>query len=169
MQFMKNKYLVFNNIDVDTNSLENVTELILLPEIPAKFFTEQFILKKEIQDNALLEALAYDIWGSTDYWDILMALNGMTSMFQLPVSHDLVLERANAKLEEWKALFKLIYSTTKQEDIDIRYQEILVEEEALNEKYRTINYISISNMSILEAELNNNRGKVKISPTIISK
>jgi hypothetical protein len=166
MELMRNKYLQFDNIELENfgKQVKNFTLIGTLPNIPEKFFTESYVVEKKIDDNMRLEYLSFEIWGDTSYWDILMALNGMTSMHDLPVDYDTILERTEERLLEWRTktehLRKNNYNIL---EVESKREEILNEEIENNEKYRNIKYIEMSNLSELLTELDELKELPKIN------
>lgn len=167
MELMKNKYLKFDEIDSGIGIVRNTTVLNLLPDIPAKFFTDDYILLKKIEDDKLIEALSYELYNNTDYWDILLVLNGMTNMNQMPVNYDTILVRVGYKIEKWADRGKLMYSQLTDLQIKTKYDEMLLEEINLNETYRNIKYISKNDLSELLSILDKKTDEVKINSDLL--
>ena len=167
MHLMKNKYLNFETIDSGIGIVENTTTLGILPAIPEKYFTENYYILKKVENDRLLEALSWEIYENTNYWDILMVLNGMTTMNQLPVNFDVVMIRAERELEGWVKRGNLMYSHLSNSEIKEKYNEIEAEQVELNEKYRNIKYISPIDLSELLADLENVKNEVKINKNLI--
>ena len=168
MSLMINKYLKFDNIEFDGQLVKNVTTLNMLPDVPDKYFEDSYILNIKLEDDRLLEAISFELYENTDYWDVLLVLNGMTCMGQLPVNFDIVMERANKRLLGWRIKGKLMDSFIDQEELSAKYDEILKEEIEKNEKHRLLKYISKSNLSELDADLDSVEGFVKIDPRLIT-
>jgi hypothetical protein len=167
MELMKNKYLLFENIEFLDKKIKNTTTLNLLPDIPDKYFGNDYSLQIKVIDDTLLEALSFSLYETTDYWDILMILNNMRSMNELPVNYDMVLNRADRKLQEWKEKGRLLPGSFTDEAINEKYAIILEEEITLNEKYRYIKYINQDDLSELTAELDKIAADVKINKNLI--
>lgn len=168
MELMKNKYLIFDDIILkDDNTVKNTTTLNLLPSIPDKYFSNDYILEYKVADDRLLESIAFELYENTNYWDILLILNGMRSMNELPVNHDIVISRADRKLLEWKKKGALLPGNLTDEVIQNKYENILLLEEELNEKFRYIKYISTDDLSELEADLTSIKSHVKINENLI--
>jgi len=169
MRLMNNTYLNFEKINTDIGRMENITTLNILPDIPEKFFTKDYILLKKIEDDVLLEAISFELYKNTNYWDILMVLNGMRSMNELPVNYDIVLLKVERELKGWLEQANLIYSFLSDEQVNIKYEEILKEEIEKNEKYRNFKYISPTDLSELLADLDSKKDTIKINPNLIIK
>ena len=147
--------------------VRNITSLNLLPDIPPKFFSPDYTIKRKVHNDELIEQISFDLYQSTDYWDILLVLNGMTSMNQLPVNNDIVIIKAEKKLQEWKDKGALLNIPMTSALLLKKYNEFLLLEETLNEKYRYINYISPEDMSELLADIEANKTKAKINKSLI--
>jgi len=167
MELMKNKYLIFKDIEFNNVKVKNTTTLNLLPDIPSKYFSNDYIKNIKVQDDILLEALSFSLYENTDYWDILMILNDMNNMNELPVNYDIVLNRADIKLQKWKDKGKLLGKGINIDSIKEKYQEILETEINLNEKYRYMKYISHDDLSELTADLAKIASDVKINKNLI--
>jgi hypothetical protein len=121
----------------------------------------------KVEDDRFIEGLSFEVWGSTNYWDILMALNNMTRIDELPVNYDIILKRVDKSLYEWKKLMELTKGGLTASKIDEKYKELLKEEEEKNEKFRYLNYISISDLSELIGELGLLREIPRINSNLI--
>jgi len=167
MKLMKNKYLVFENIEFADSLVKNTTTLNILPDIPNKYFGADYIRNMKVQDDTLLEAISFELYESTDYWDILLVLNGMRSMNELPVNHDIVLNRADRELLKWKEKGKLLSIKINDEVIKEKYDNILNIEIEKNEKYRYIKYIASDDLAELTSELEKIKEESKINKNIL--
>jgi len=193
MDLMQNKYLNFSITDYNGLKIRNSTELNLLPEIPSKYFGVDFILETQIDNNKLLESISWDLYENTDYWDILMKLNGIVNTNELPVDYDNILIRVRNKMNTWINTGKLIYTNniTSQFDelillldsnqsitlnydindtreiVKRKYLEMIDTEVILNEKFRNFKYISLGNMVELERELSILKETPKINDLVL--
>jgi len=166
-KLMRNRYLKFESIDFNGREVRNMTTLGLIPDIPSKYFTEEYLHEYKVDDDRLLEAISFELYGSTDYWDILLKLNDMTSMNQLPVNYDIIIHRADYKLQEWKKKGKLLNSVLDEKIIEEKYKEIIEEEIAINEKFRYIKYVDTADISELQADLDKLSEENKINKKIL--
>jgi len=167
MELMNNSYLKFPIIEFNGTNVYNISELNLLPDIPDKYFTTEYILYYKVQDDALLEGISFELYKDTNYWDMLMILNDMRSMNELPVNYDIVITRAEKKLAEWKEKGKLLPGFLTDEKVLEKFDEILADEVEKNEKYRTIKYIAQDNLSELDADLDLAKLDAKINKNLI--
>lgn len=167
MKFMKNNYLKFDDIDSGIGIVKNISTLNILSTIPSKYFSDDYILEKKLEDDSLIEGISQELYGSTDYWDIILVLNGMTSMDLLPANYDTVLERTQEELEDWVNRGSLVYLGLTEDDILTKESEILQNKTDENEKYRYLKYISSDDMSSLIAELKDLKGEAAIDTELI--
>jgi hypothetical protein len=193
MKLMENKYLKFGTIMFNGVPVRNITEINILPDIPEKFYSNNYTLVYEVRDNQLIENIAFELYENTDYWDLLMKFNGIRNVAELPVNYDTILLRVRKSLSIWIDAGKLMVSRNlseqytevinilnegvkitleKAEDdpdeiVKRKYLELLEEELQKNEKFRKINYLSVSDMAELESALDIAKENPKINPDII--
>ena len=107
---MRNKFLKFNNIEFNGKYVKNITEYNILPDIPYRFHDGEGIIKhKLIEDDSFIEGISFIELKDVDSWDIIMFLNDMRNMDDLPVSYDRLSERIDKEIEKWKEKAILIY------------------------------------------------------------
>jgi len=193
MHLMQNKYLKFDSIEFLGTNVRNITDLNILPDIPEKYFGENYKRLYKVENDRLIESISFELYENTDYWDILLVLNKITNISQLPVNYDTVLIRARKELSKWMKAGKLIvtnslteqynkvlnilnngdkvklekYIGSPEETVKAKYLELLKIEEDKNEKFRNINYLSLSDISELESDLDILRQSVKIDNNLI--
>jgi len=167
MRLMNNSYLKMDTILTSLGEVVNSTDLILLPKIPEKFLGKDYILYKKIEDDSLLEKISYDIYGTTDFWDILMVLNGITRTNQLPTKYDTIQEYAEYDYQNWLEKMYKILNIEVDVYKEAKYQEILNDYMEKNEKFRNFKYISPTDMSELLADLNNLKQEPNINSNLI--
>jgi len=193
MKLMENKYLKFGTIMFNGVPVRKITEINILPDIPEKFYSNNYTLVYEVRDNQLIENIAFELYENTDYWDLLMKFNGIRNVAELPVNYDTILLRARKSLAIWMDAGKLMVSRNldkqytelidllnegikivleKAEDspdeiVKRKYLELLEKEVQKNEKFRKIHYLSVSDMAELESELDVVSENPKINPDII--
>ena len=193
MKLMENKYLKFGTIMFNGVPVRKITEINILPDIPERFYSNNYALVYEVRDNQLIENIAFELYENTDYWDLLMKFNGIRNVAELPVNYDTILLRARKSLAIWMDAGKLMVSRNldkqytelidllnegikivleKAEDspdeiVKRKYLELLEKEVQKNEKFRKIHYLSVSDMAELESELDVVSENPKINPDII--
>lgn len=88
-----------------------------------------------IQDDDKIERISYDIYGTTDYWDMLVQLNDKQPLFEMPYNLDALI---NASSEFWKDYSEMLYFQAPLSDSVL---QVLIDAEIekmkeLNEVYR---------------------------------
>ena len=141
---MKKLYLfsrdVLNIKDQNTEFLfRDYTNLVSIKEILDKY--KEYIQIYQVLEDERLDTISYKIYGTTDYWDMLVLLNDLKCMTDLPVNYDKVENRAKQKHEDWTKIFG---KQKTKEQIASKYEEFLEQEIANNEKYRNFKYVDSS-------------------------
>ncbi len=100
----------------------------------------------QIQNNDKLERIALELYGNSNYWDILLMLNDRNPLFEIPYEYDLVEDFAEDSTNYYK---NVLYShpplnVTRSEIIKA---QILEETEINNESYRLIYIIKTEKMN----------------------
>lgn len=80
----------------------------------------------QLQDNSKLEKVALDIYGDSDYWDILLVINKKLALFDMPYDYDTLMKMVDYKVAEY---IKEIY----KKNIPVNAYNSMVK--ALKEKY----------------------------------
>jgi len=158
MELMSNSYLIFKNIGFDGLLIKNFTDTAYLPKIPQKYLDKNNLESVRVNDNMFIEKISYDIYEDTAYWDILMAINGMTKMDQLPTDFDTVIAKADIKFNKWKQSLLTLNKTYTDQEITTKYNTFIEEETVINEKFRVIYYVPVIKINELMTELNAIRG-----------
>lgn len=166
---MDNKRLIFPNIEVPDMGklLKNVTTLDLFHDIPLKYFSNDYILTKKVDDDSRLELLAQELWNNTNYWDVLMLLNNMKIVECLPVNYDRVLERIYLEFDNYIKHSILMGSPLSEAEKEDKFNEITETETEKNEKYRYISYIESSDLVSMISELNLLKTEKKINYSLL--
>ena len=172
MELMKNKYLVFDKIEFNGKLTSNITDISVLPTIPQKYYDSGDLKPYTLQDDEFIETVSHKLYNDTGYWDILMKINGITNIRQLPKSRDILLSRAYKQIIEFGEIGKLIYNSTSSLELEnvleklnnnipilgedstsLKYIEILNKLEDDNEIFRNIYYLELDKMNDLLKEL----------------
>ena len=119
--------------------IRDYTNLVSIKEILDKY--KEYIQIYQVLEDERLDTISYKIYGTTDYWDMLVLLNDLKCMTDLPVNYDKVENRAREKHEDWTRIFG---KQKTKEQIASKYEEFLEQEIANNEKYRNFKYIDSS-------------------------
>ena len=165
-ELMRNKYLKFENIEFQGVNVKNTSLLSKIKKIPEKYLSENYIQTIRIDDNKLLEAISFELYDDTNYWDLLMIINDMKSMYELPKDYDLLYLEAEAEFDKWLNIADLIVNNdydetlTYDENITLRnkikFDSIIEDLVKNNEKHRILKYIRQYDLSLLLADLNKN-------------
>lgn len=119
--------------------IRDYTNLVSIQEILDKY--KEYIQIYQVLEDERLDTISYKLYGTTDYWDMLVLLNDLKCMTDLPVNYDKVENRARQKHEDWTKIFG---KQKTKEQIASKYEEFLEQEIANNEKYRNFKYIDSS-------------------------
>ena len=119
--------------------IRDYTNLVSIQEILDKY--KEYIQIYQVLEDERLDTISYKLYGTTDYWDMLVLLNDLKCMTDLPVNYDKVENRARQKHEDWTRIFG---KQKTKEQIASKYEEFLEQEIANNEKYRNFKYIDSS-------------------------
>ena len=119
--------------------IRDYTNLVSIQEILDKY--KEYIQIYQVLEDERLDTISYKLYGTTDYWDMLVLLNDLKCMTDLPVNYDKVENRAKQKHEDWTKIFG---KQKTKEQIASKYEEFLEQEIANNEKYRNFKYIDSS-------------------------
>lgn len=119
--------------------IRDYTNLVSIQEILDKY--KEYIQIYQVLEDERLDTISYKLYGTTDYWDMLVLLNDLKCMTDLPVNYDKVENRARQKHEDWTKIFG---KQKTKEQIASKYEEFLEQEIANNEKYRNFKYIDTS-------------------------
>ena len=105
-----------------------------------------FLEVYRIADDDKLERISYSIYGTPDYWDILLQINDRNPLFQMPYNLDTTFEIAEVV---WNNYSNNVYF---QSPLDSNLLQSLIDEEIerlkeKNEFYRFIYIIKTSKMN----------------------
>lgn len=101
-----------------------------------------------LMDDEKLENVSYQLYGTTDYWDMLLMLNDMNPLFDMPYNSDTIINSARSQLDTY---FFYTYSHAPLSDVTRNpelIEEFTTKAETLNERFR---YIIIVNPTSLAA------------------
>ena len=141
---MKKLYLFSRDVlNIKDKNIEflirDYTNLVSIQEILDKY--KEYIQIYQVLEDERLDTISYKLYGTTDYWDMLVLLNDLKCMTDLPVNYDKVENRAKQKHEDWTKIFG---KQKTKEQIASKYEEFLEQEIANNEKYRNFKYTDTS-------------------------
>ena len=156
---MKNTVLDFDTeeVDLDTDTFgdvnicnyfsKDVKIYNILTDDLDDIDIDDYTLTYKMSDDDRLERISYDLYGTTDYWDVLARLNERDPLLHIPYNYDVISEDNTSFVD---AYFNSIYSQAPLTDdtrIDALTSEFATEEVSLNEEYRYITVIKPSKMS----------------------
>ena len=130
--------------------IRDYTNLVSIQEILDKY--KEYIQIYQVLEDERLDTISYKLYGTTDYWDMLVLLNDLKCMTDLPVNYDKVENRARQKHEDWTKIFG---KQKTQDQIDSKYEEFLEQEIANNERYRNFKYIDTSMINRFHLDIQN--------------
>lgn len=78
----------------------------ILQEFADSGILSEYVQMYRISDDDKLERISYDIYGTTDYWDLLLQINDTQPLFGMPHSLDVIIDSAN---EYWEKYSKDVY------------------------------------------------------------
>ena len=136
--------------------VNNYTNLIDIESIIAKY--KDSIRTTRIDENERLERLSFRLYGTMQFWDLILILNGITSYLQLPTSYDKVVERAELINKEWD---KELGKNKSDEYKERKRAEFIELENQKNEKYRNIKYIEPSLIRNFQLDIRNFKRDLK--------
>lgn len=117
----------------------------LIQEFSEAGTLEYYLATYKIADDDKLERISYDIYGTTNYWDLLLQLNDKNPLFEMPYSLDTVIDSSE---EYWNNYSNLLYFQAPLNDSVL---QTLIDEEIekmkeQNEKYRFLYIIKTTKM-----------------------
>ena len=94
-----------------------------------------YLATYRIADDDKLERISYDIYGTPNYWDILLQLNDKNPLFEMPYSLDTVIDSTE---EYWTNYSNFLYfqAPLKDERLQILISEEIEKMKEQNENYR---------------------------------
>lgn len=90
---MKNTVLTFDKEELDEFIVSDYfSKNFRLYEIKANL--SDYLDIRKVTDNDKLENISYSLYGTTDYWDILLLINEKNPLFDMPYDYDTVVDSA---------------------------------------------------------------------------
>lgn len=62
---------------------------------------KDYVSAYKISDNDKLERISYELYGTTDYWDILLLLNGRNPLVDFPYDYDAVYDSSKTFVNKY--------------------------------------------------------------------
>lgn len=125
---------------------KNIDLYNILQEFQNNGILAEYVQMYRIADDDKLERISYDIYGTTDYWDLLLQINDRQPLFDMPYSLDVIIDSSR---EYWEHYSNNVYF---QAPLNTNTLELLVnaEVEILKEQNEIIRFIYIINPSKLQ-------------------
>lgn len=152
---MKNTILKYDTEELVLDESEQVTY-----EIPDYFSQKIFIsdLSSSIDgwddyldtyrmaDNDKLERVSYELYGTPDYWDIILMLNERSPLFDMPYDFDTLSNETSSFINTY-ANFIYIDAPLDQDRVDALTEEYVNDSLDENETFRYIQVVKPSRIS----------------------
>lgn len=152
---MKNTILKYDTEELVLDESEQVTY-----EIPDYFSQKIFIsdLSSSIDgwddyldtyrmaDNDKLERVSYELYGTPDYWDIILMLNERSPLFDMPYDFDTLSDETSSFINTY-ANFIYIDAPLDQDRVDALTEEYVNDSLDENETFRYIQVVKPSRIS----------------------
>lgn len=130
--------------------LDDYTNLADITEILKEY--EEEMLEYQVSNDERIEVASYNIYESSNYWDLLLLINNIRDWRNLPVNQDKLNKKLNEVYAEWLEVFgKFKPEPVKEEKYKELEESILLE----NERYRNIRYIKKEKINELKAKIKN--------------
>lgn len=131
-------------------SIINFTNLIDITPVLDKFKNDT--LTYIVKDDEKIEGISYNLYKTTDYYDMLMILNGMKRMTELPVNVDMVYQKIQEEYNYWLLNIGENKTDKQKQEKMLQIEQIVKDE---NEKYRHLKYLKLQIISSFEVEFKN--------------
>ena len=145
MAYMQNSVLVYDSMTSDNYIHADYTsrDFTKLHSIITKWDQSIFEWYK-VNDNDKMERISHQLYGTTDYWDILVLINDLDALFGMPYAYD-ILDASSVE-----TVNKYITAKTRVIMPDAHVQYMHDEYEAMNntenEKHRIIKIVKPSKL-----------------------
>lgn len=135
---MKKRFYTFTTITDGVLDLDNFTQNLELPE---EAQDDRFYITVNLKDNTKIEYLSYFYYNTVDYWDLLLLINGMTDIMQLPRDIGYVIEKRDEMLAEHLSYFKIEDNEENADYIAAKSTELEAAIDEENEAFRNFKII----------------------------
>lgn len=117
----------------------------ILEEMRYNNTLSDFFSLYRISDDDKLERISYSMYGTTDYWDILLQINDRNPLFQMPYNLDSTIESAEAF---WNYYSNNVYFQTLNNNVlNILLNSEIERMKEKNEIYRYIYVVKPTKMN----------------------
>ena len=139
MTLLKNTLYNFNSIKIGNYIIQDysrnkINDIQYLPESSNPLF----ITHVSLEDNQTIEGISYTLYGSENYWDILLAINGIDPLFGMTYDFDTISDISQAKVDDFALKFG---PTLLQSSKDRLLEQWSKEQDETNEGNRTFKVI----------------------------
>lgn len=105
---MKNSLINFQTIQLDNYIVKDFSSLNILgiydfvDKCPDYFF--DWIITA---NSDKIERISLDLYGSTEYWDLLLLINGKDPLFDMSYDLDIISQLSYTKVEEYNEIYNI--------------------------------------------------------------
>ena len=107
----------------------------------------EYLTTFRIADDDKIERISYQLYGTTNYWDILVLLNSKDPLFDLPYNYDLISDNVTNFVDVYKNYIYAHAPLSDDERIDILTNQYLNERLQKTETDRFIKVIKPSKLN----------------------
>ena len=99
---MKNKIINYEFLESDNYEYRDYTSRDYLIIYDMEELNDDYYIEYvQIQDNDKIERISYQIYGTADYWDLLILINSRDPLFDMVYSYDMVENSVYSDLDEY--------------------------------------------------------------------
>ena len=143
---MQNTLIKFDTKEVDDYIVSDYfSRKINLYSIITDDVKKEYFVTYQIQDNDKIERISYEIYKTTDYWDLLILINSLDTISDMPYDFDTYTGSTDDFLNPY---YNSIYSNSplNAQRLQELKDEFYETKRISNEKFRYINVIRPSKM-----------------------
>lgn len=101
---MKNSILKFDDLTSDTYLHKDYTSFDYSKVYQYVLTcTEDFFDWYQVKNNDKMERISFELYKTTDYWDILVLINSLSPMFDIPYDFDVLYDTADEFVTRYKS------------------------------------------------------------------
>jgi len=136
---MRNTLLKYDKISSKKFVAEDYTskkfrKILEVPELSDSMYIDYI----ELIDNQTIEQISYILYGTPDYWDLLVLINDRDPLFDMSYEFDIQEEIAEARVQKYLQGYSGIY---KADTYDRMKEYALTNMHDINEENRTMKII----------------------------
>jgi len=122
------------NYIVQDYSRNKIWQISSLPEVQDKAYVTEITL----EDNQTIEAVSYILYNNEDYWDILLAINGISPLFDMTYDFDVVADSSLSFTNEYIQNFGLSFSELTKTRLQEEFKEKFLSKNEENRLFKVI-------------------------------